>query len=235
MGIDELAPFDPDKKIIEYQLRDIKSEKLQRMTIREFADETASESPAPGGGSVAALAGALAASLGAMVANLSSHKRGWDDRWEYFSGWAAKGQQIKDELLRLIDEDTAAFNRIMDSFNLPKATDEEKKARSAAIQAATQYAAEIPLRTMQVSFKTFELLQEMSENGNQNSITDIGVGVLCARTAVYGAYLNVIVNASGLKDAAAKERIVSEAKALLAQALQREQQLLPVIEEKAGG
>jgi glutamate formiminotransferase/formiminotetrahydrofolate cyclodeaminase len=235
MGLDELAPFDPEKKIIEYQLRDIKSEKLQRMTIREFADETASESPAPGGGSVAALAGALAASLGAMVANLSSHKRGWDDRWEYFSGWAAKGQQIKDELLRLIDEDTAAFNRIMDSFNLPKATDEEKKARSAAIQAATQYAAEIPLRTMQVSFKTFELLQEMSENGNQNSITDIGVGVLCARTAVYGAYLNVIVNASGLKDAAAKERIVSEAKALLAQALQREQQLLPVIEEKAGG
>lgn len=235
MGLDELAPFDPTKKIIEYQLRDSTNEKLQRMTIREFADETASESPAPGGGSVAALCGSLAASLGAMVANLSSHKRGWDDKWQYFSDWAAKGQAIKDELLKLIDEDTAAFNKIMDSFSLPKSNDEEKKLRSAAIQGATQFAAEVPLRTMQVSYRTFELLKEMSEQGNQASITDIGVGVLCARTAVYGAYLNVIVNASGLKDAAAKEGIVAEAKALLAQALEQEAALLPEIEKKAGG
>jgi glutamate formiminotransferase/formiminotetrahydrofolate cyclodeaminase len=235
MGLDELGPFDPNKKIIEYQLRDSKNEKLQRMTIREFADETASESPAPGGGSVAALCGALAASLGAMVANLSSHKRGWDEKWEYFSGWAVKGQAIKDELLKLIDEDTAAFNKIMESFSLPKGNDAEKKARTAAIQAATQFAAEVPLRTMQVSYKTFDLLKEMSEHGNQASITDIGVGVLCARTAVYGAYLNVIVNASGLRDAAAKEQIVSSAKALLAQALEQEQALLPEIEKKAAG
>jgi glutamate formiminotransferase/formiminotetrahydrofolate cyclodeaminase len=235
MGLDELAPFDPNKKVIEYQLRDSRNEKLQRMTIREFADETASESPAPGGGSVAALCGSLAASLGAMVANLSSHKRGWDDRWEYFSGWAVKGQQWKDELLKLIDEDTAAFNKIMESFSLPKSNDEEKKLRSAAIQSATQYAAEVPLRTMQVSFQIFDLLREMSEQGNQASITDIGVGVLCARTAIYGAYLNVIVNASGLKDAAVKEQIISSAKALLAQALEQEKLLLPEIEKKAGG
>lgn len=235
MGLDELGPFDPNKKIIEYQLRDSKNEKLQHMTIREFADETASESPAPGGGSVAALCGSLAASLGAMVANLSSHKRGWDEKWEYFSGWAVKGQDIKDELLKLIDEDTAAFNKIMDSFSLPKGNDVEKKARTAAIQSATQFAAEVPLRTMQVSYKTFELLKEMSEQGNQASITDIGVGVLCARTAVYGAYLNVIVNASGLKDAVVKEQIVSTAKALLAQALEQEAALLPEIERKAAG
>ncbi len=235
LGLDELAPFDPQKKVIEYLLRDGKGEKLQGMTIREFADETASESPAPGGGSVAALCGALAASLGTMVANLSSHKRGWDERWEYFSGWAVKGQDIKDELLKLIDEDTAAFNAIMESFNLPKGNDAEKKARSAAIQSATKYAAEVPLRTMHASSKTFALLREMAEQGNQNSITDIGVGVLCARTAVHGAYLNVIVNASGLKDAAAKEEIISEAKRVLAEAQRQEADLLPGIEGKAGG
>ena len=235
MGLDELAPFDPQKKIIEYLLRDKATAKLQGMTIREFADETASESPAPGGGSVAALAGALAASLGAMVANLSAHKRGWDDRWQYFSDWADKGQQAKDELLMLIDEDTAAFNKIMDGFNLPKGTAEEKKARTSAIQSATQYAAEVPFRTMHASYRIFDLLREMSEHGNQNSITDIGVGVLCARTAIYGAYLNVIVNASGLKDAAAKEKIIAEAKALLAKALEQEGKLLPAIEQKAGG
>jgi len=235
MGLDELAPFDPNKKIIEYQLRDTKNEKLQQMTIRAFADETASESPAPGGGSVAAFAGALAASLGTMVANLSSHKRGWDERWEYFSGWAEKGQGIKDELLRLVDEDTAAFNKIMEAFNLPKGTDEEKSQRSAVIQAATQYAAEVPWRTMKASYRTFDLLEDMAHNGNQNSITDIGVGVLCARTAVYGAYLNVVVNASSLKDAGAKDIIIGDAKQLLTKALQREQELLPLIEQKASG
>ena len=234
MSLDELGPFDPAKKIIEYQLRDASKEKLQNLTIQQFADETASESPAPGGGSVAALAGALAASLGAMVANLSSHKRGWDDRWQYFSDWATKGQQAKAELLKLIDEDTLAFNKIMESFSLPKATDDEKKARTAAIQAATQYAAEVPLRTMHASFKIFDLLKEMSENGNQASITDIGVGVLCVRTAVYGAYLNVIVNASGLKDVTAKDKIIGEAKEVLAKTLEREQELLPAIEQKAG-
>ena len=235
MGLDELAPFDPQKKIIEYLLNDGSASKLQNLTIKAFADETASESAAPGGGSVAALAGSLAASLGAMVANLSSHKRGWDDRWEYFSGWAEQGQQIKDELLKLIDEDTSAFNKIMESFNLPKGSETEKKQRSAAIQAATQFAAEVPMRTMQAAYKTFDLLREMSENGNQNSITDIGVGVLCARTAVYGAYLNVVVNASGLKDGTIKEKMIAGAKELLAKAIACEQELLPSIEQKAGG
>lgn len=235
MGLDELAPFDPNKKIIEYQLRDDKNEKLQRLTVKGFADETASESPAPGGGSVAALCGALAASLGTMVANLSSHKRGWDERWDYFSGWAVKGQQIKDELLKLIDEDTAAFNKIMESFNLPKGNDDEKKARTKSIQDATQFAAEVPLRTMTTAFKCFELLKEMAENGNQNSITDVGVGVLCAKTAVHGAYLNVIVNASGLKDESVKTKIVTQAKLILNQAVLAEQQMLPAIEQKAAG
>lgn len=235
MGLDELAPFDPAKKIIEYQLHSLEDEKLQNLTIKGFADETASESPAPGGGSVAALAGALAASLGTMVANLSSHKRGWDERWKYFSEWAEKGQQSKVELLHLIDEDTASFNGIMKSFELPKGNDAEKKQRSAAIQAATQYAAQVPLRTMKAAYSVFELLEEMSKEGNPNSITDVGVGILCARTAVYGAYLNVLVNASGLKDANAKESILGEAKALLAKALERERALLPLIESKAAG
>lgn len=235
MGLDELAPFDPAKKIIEYQLHSLEDEVLQNMTIKGFADETASESPAPGGGSVAALVGALAASLGAMVANLSSHKRGWDDRWKYFSDWAEKGQKSKAELLRLIDEDTASFNAIMKSFELPKGNDVEKKQRSAAIQAATKYAAEVPLRTMNAAYQVFDLLEEMSKEGNPNSITDVGVGVLCARTAVYGAYLNVVVNASGLKDATTKSKILDEAKALLTKALAREAALLPAIEAKAQG
>ncbi|MEO6833345.1 MAG: cyclodeaminase/cyclohydrolase family protein, partial [Chitinophagaceae bacterium] len=235
MGLDELAPFDPAKKIIEYQLHSLEDEVLQNLTIKGFADETASESPAPGGGSVAALTGALAASLGTMVANLSSHKRGWDERWKYFSDWAEKGQRFKAELLHLIDEDTASFNAIMKSFELPKGNDAEKKQRSAAIQAATKYAAEVPLRTMESAYGVFDLLEEMSKEGNPNSITDVGVGVLCARTAVHGAYLNVLVNASGLKDATAKEAILNEARALLAKALEREQVLLPVIESKAAG
>lgn len=235
MGLDELASFDPAKKIIEYQLHAPEDEVLQRMTIKGFADETASESPAPGGGSVAALAGALAAALGTMVANLSSHKRGWDERWQFFSTWAEQGQKAKAELLHLIDEDTASFNAIMKSFELPKATEAEKKSRSAAIQAATKYAAEVPLHTMKAAYGVFELLAAMSKEGNPNSITDVGVGVLCARTAVYGAYLNVVVNASGLKDAVSKDAILNEAKTILASALEQEKALLPEIEAKAAG
>jgi len=235
MGLDELAPFDPAKKIIEYQLHNPELEKLQALSIRQFADETASESPAPGGGSVAALAGTLAASLGTMVANLSSHKRGWDDRWNYFSDWAIKGQSLKAELLQLIDEDTRSFNRIMESFNLPKSNDAEKKLRSAAIQEATLYATEVPLRTMKSSFGTFNLLKEMILNGNPNSVTDAGVGVLCARTAVYGAYLNILVNASGLKDAAIKEKMITEAKAIYQEVTRIEPELLAIVETKAMG
>ena len=235
MGLDELAPFDPAKKIIEYQLRDAANEKLQSLSIRAFADETASESPAPGGGSVSALAGALAAALGTMVANLSSHKRGWDDRWNYFSEWAEKGQTAKAELLGLIDEDTQAFNKIMEGFNLPKGNQGEKNARTKAIQEATLYASEVPLRTMKAALKIFDLLAEMANEGNQNSITDIGVGVLCARTAVHGAYLNVMVNAGGLKDAGVKSKIIEEAKKVIEQAKTRTQQLLQEIEQKVAG
>ena len=170
------------------------------MTCREFADETASESPAPGGGSISAYMGALGASLATMVANLSSHKAGWDDRWQEFSDWAVKGQQIKDDLLVLVDEDTSPFNKVMDAFGLPKTTDEEKAARTVAIQDATKYATEIPFRTMQRAFDAFEMIRAMVEEGNPNSVSDAGVGALCARSAVMGAYLNVKINAAGLKD-----------------------------------
>ncbi|MGB7200860.1 MAG: glutamate formimidoyltransferase [Pyrinomonadaceae bacterium] len=211
MGLDDLKPFDPDEKIIEYVLeqKDM-SRKLVDMTCREFADETASESPAPGGGSISAYLGALGAALATMVANLSSHKAGWDDRWKEFSDWAVKGQQIKDDLLSLVDEDTAAFNKVMDAFGLPKTTDEEKVTRTAAIQSATKYATEIPFRTMQRTFDAFEIIMAMAKTGNPNSVTDAGVGALCARSAVVGAYLNVKINAAGLKDREFADRLLVE-------------------------
>ncbi len=200
MGLDELGPFDPQKKVIEYQLKSPASTRLQDMNLRAFANETAAESPAPGGGSIAAYVGALGASLGAMVANLSSHKRGWDDRWEIFSNWAEKGQQLKDGLLRLVDEDTLAFQAIMAAFQLPKDTETEKTARRKAIQAATRQAIETPFRTMELAFSSFELLEEMVRSGNPNSISDGAVGALCARAAVHGAFLNVRTNAKDLDD-----------------------------------
>ena len=233
LGLDDLTPFDANERIIEYKMRqEDTSKKLVDMSLTAFADETASESPAPGGGSISAYAGAMGASLATMVANLSSHKRGWDDRWEEFSIWAEKGQAIKDELLHLVDEDTVSFNRIMEAFGLPKGTDEEKAARSQAIQDATKYAIQIPLRVMEVSHSSFELIKAMAEVGNPNSVTDAGVGALCARTAVMGAHLNVKINAGGLKDKAFLEGVLAKAQKLEKEAIEMEQEILKIVEGK---
>ncbi len=232
MGLDELTPFDPKKKIIEYVMQADSSKKLIDMNLVAFANETASESPAPGGGSISAYVGALGTSLATMVANLSSHKKGWDDQWEYFSNYAQKGQTIKDELLKLVDEDTHSFNKIMDAFGLPKNSEEEKQARTQAIQEATLYATQVPLKTMQVCFSGYEIAQAMGEKGNPNSVTDAGVGALCIRTAIYGAYLNVKINASGLKDKSTAEKLVAEATAILQQSNALEQAILKTTEAK---
>lgn len=235
MGLDDLKPFNPKEKVIEYFLEDNTAKRLIDMTCTGFADETASESPAPGGGSISAYMGALAASLATMVANLSAHKPGWDDRWEEFSNWAVKGQAIKNDLLLLVDEDTNAFNTIMNAFGLPKKTDEEKKARTAAIQEATKYATEVPFRTMKKAFEAFEVIDAMVEIGNPNSVTDAGVGALCARSAVIGAGLNVKINASSLKDEAFKAQILAEAEKIEKAAIAEEQRLLAEVNKKING
>jgi len=232
LGLDDLKPFNAKEKIIEYILEDPKDKRLISMTAEGFANETASESPAPGGGSVSAYIGALGVSLGTMVANLSSHKAGWDDQWEVFGNWAEKGQLLKDELLFLADEDTRAFNRIMDAFGLPKGTDEEKSARSAAIQAATKYAIEIPFRTMKTAFESFDLIEAMVEKGNPNSVTDAGVGALCVRSAVMGAYLNVKINASGLKDKDFLDELMKEADEIVAATESKEKNILALVSAK---
>lgn len=216
MGLDELGPFNPNEKIIEYKLRSIADEKLVNMTLKEFANETASDSPAPGGGSIAAYVGALGVSLGAMVANLSADKRGWEYKREFFSEWAKNGQELKKALIADVDEDTRAFNRIMEAFGLPKSNDEEKKARSLAIEEATKYACQVPYKVMETAYSGLVLLEQMIEKGNPNSITDAGVGVLCVKTAVRGAYFNVLVNAQGLKDRAFADDIKDRAQKLLA-------------------
>ncbi|MFN0139085.1 MAG: glutamate formimidoyltransferase [Pyrinomonadaceae bacterium] len=235
MGLDDLKPFDPNEKIIEYVLAaEEKMSKLTDMTCREFADETASESPAPGGGSIAAYLGALAAALATMVANLSSHKAGWEDRWEEFSNWAVKGQKIKDDLLLLVDEDTAAFNRVMDAFGLPKTTDEEKAARTAAIQDATKYATEVPFRTMERTFDAFEVIKAMVEEGNPNSVSDAGVGAICARSAIIGAYLNVKTNAAGLKDRAFADEVLAKGAEIERRAVEAEAEILAIVNGKIG-
>ncbi len=235
MGLDDLKPFDPKEKVIEYLIEDHSQKKLVDMTCTGFANETASESPAPGGGSISAYMGALGASLATMVANLSSHKPGWDERWEEFSNWAVKGQAIKDELLELVDEDTNAFNKIMDAFGLPKKTDEEKAVRSAAIQEATKYATQVPFRTMKVAFKAFEVVRAMAETGNPNSVTDAGVGALCARSAVMGAHLNVKINAASLKDEAFKAEILKEAAEIEAAAIVQEAEILQIVNKVIAG
>lgn len=224
MGLDDLKPFIPEEKIIEYMIEDKSSKKLIDMTCKDFANETASESPAPGGGSIAAYMGSLGAALGTMVANLSSHKSGWDERWEEFSLWAEKGQALKDELLFLVDEDTKSFNLIMDAFGLPKKTDEDKAARKQAIQDATKYAIEIPYRTLCRAFDVFELCIAMVKTGNPNSITDAAVGILCARAACYGAFMNMKINASSLDDKEFVNDILSKGEALItkADALEKE-------------
>lgn len=234
MGLDDLKPFDPKEKVIEYLIEDKNSKKLVDLTCKGFCEETASDSPAPGGGSVSAYMGALAASLGTMVANLTGGKAAYDEEWEKFSDVAVKGQAIKDELLHLVDEDTAAFNKIMDAFGLPKKSDEEKAARSAAIQEATKYATEVPFRTMQKSFEAFEIVRAMIEWGNPNSVTDGGVGALAARSAVMGAHLNVKINASSLKDEAFKNDILAKAAKIEADAIAEEAALLKLVNEKIG-
>ena len=220
LGLSDLKPFNPREKVIEYLLEDENGDDkaLVKMTVKGFAEETSRESPAPGGGSVAAYMGALGAALGTMVANLSSHKPGWDDRWEEFSRWADKGQALSDELLVLVDEDTRAFNKIMEAFGLPKKTDEDKRLRSEAIQAATLFATQVPLQTMQAAFGAFELCQAMAEQGNPNSVSDAGVGALAARAAVLGAGLNVKINAASLKDRETADKMIAEAEQLIAEA-----------------
>ena len=235
MGLDELAPFDPQRKIIEYNLEADKGAQhklLIRKDLQSFADETASESPAPGGGSISAYVGALGVALATMVANLSSHKRGWDDRWEEFSNAAERGQHLKEVLLRAVDDDTNAFNAIMAAFGLPNATPEEKTARKAAVQAATRQAIEVPYQVMQRSLESFQLIREMAEQGNPNSVSDAGVGALCARAAVHGALLNVKINASGLDDQAYAQSVVATGNEMAAEADRLEGEIMAVVREK---
>ncbi|MEN9348225.1 MAG: hypothetical protein RLZZ77_1736 [Bacteroidota bacterium] len=234
LGLDDLAPFHAEEKVIEYLIAKKLNSKKQLIdfNLREFADETASESPAPGGGSVAAYVGSLGVSLGAMVANLSSHKRGWDDRWEEFSDHARAAMKIQEELLYLVDEDTRSFNRIMEAFGLPKETAEEKAARTAAIEEASKYAMEIPLRTARVASEAWPVVQAMVEIGNPNSVTDAGVGALCLRAAVLGAVMNVRVNASGIKDKVFTEKLLSEANQLEQLADLKEKEIRALVNEK---
>ena len=232
LGLDDLKPFNPKEKIIEYMISEDHSKKLADMDLRSFANETASESPAPGGGSISAYVAALGVSLGTMVANLSSHKRGWDDRWEEFSDWAEKGQALKDELLLLVDEDTHAFNLIMDAFGMPKSSDNEKLLRTKAIQEASKYAMEIPFRVMQKSLESMEIMKAMALTGNPNSASDAGVGALCARTAVKGAIMNVKINAAGIDDHAFVTNLLEKGAAIEKMAEEKEREIVTIVEQK---
>lgn len=235
LGLDELYPFDPKKKIIEYILEEETNKghkKLIDLSLTDFADETASESPAPGGGSISAYMGALGAALGSMVANLSSHKRGWDERWEEFSGWAEKGKAFQTQLMKLVDEDTNAFNKIMDAFSLPKKTEEEKMIRKQAVQEATRFATEVPFKTMQLCYECMSVTKAMAEIGNPNSVTDAGVGALAARAGVMGAFLNVKINASGLDDKAYADKIIREGENIVEKARQLEAEILQIVHSK---
>jgi glutamate formiminotransferase/formiminotetrahydrofolate cyclodeaminase len=233
MGLNELKPFDPKEKIIEFKMESATSEKsLLKMDLRQFCNETLSDSPAPGGGSVAALMGALGVSLGGMVANLSAGKRGWDDKLDYFSDWAVKAQQLKDELLVLVDEDTAAFNKLMDAFALPKDSAEEKAARVAAIQIATKGAAEVPLKVMETASKSYQLLSEMAEKGNSASISDVGVGLLAVRACVEGAAMNVRINLPGLKDEKSRSALLEKLQKISAESEAQFGRIIQVVENK---
>ena len=234
LGLDELAPFNVRERVIEYVLEDRmnQSKKLVDMTLTAFANETASESPAPGGGSISAYVAALGVSLGTMVANLSSHKRGWDDKWEYYSDWAVKGQEYKDELMRLVDEDTNAFTKIMDAFGLAKGTDEEKAFRKNAILEATKGAIQVPLSVMKVTLASMEVMLEMAKTGLPASISDAGVGALCARAAIRGAHLNVKINAAGIEDESYSNTIFEESEAIEANAEKLEREILELVHSK---
>lgn len=229
LGLDELAPFDPKKKIIEYMIAEPSGKKLTDLSVNDFAMETSSESPAPGGGSVSACIGALGVSLATMVANLSSHKAGWDDRWEEFSDYAEKGMAIQNDLLNLVDEDTRAFNQVMSAIAMPKNTPEEKKARHAALQDATLYAAEVPLKVMKKAFEAFELVTAMAEKGNPNSVSDAGVGAACLRSAIIGAFLNVKINAAGLEDKTYAGKLLSEGSKIENEAVELEKEVLDIV------
>ena len=234
MGLSELKPFDPKEKVIEFKIESAAKKSLLKMNLRQFCNETLRDSPAPGGGSVAALMGALGVSLGGMVANLSAGKRGWDDKLHYFSNWAVKAQQLKDELLLLVDEDTAAFNKVMDAFALPKDSTEEKTARSAAIQAANKHAAEIPLKVMEAASKSYQLLFEMAEKGNPASISDVGVGTLATRACIKGAALNVKINLGQLKDEKFKSDLLKKVQQITADSKTRFNEISKVVENKLG-
>jgi glutamate formiminotransferase / formiminotetrahydrofolate cyclodeaminase len=234
MGLGELYPFKPEEKIIEYMLQDKNDSRMAGLSLTDFADETASESPAPGGGSIAAYIGSLGISLGTMVANLSSHKKGWDDRWEEFSNWAEKGQQYKDELLRLVDADTKAFNGIMNAMSLPKGTDEEKATRKKAMNDATKTAIEVPFKVMQASYNSMEVIKAMAEVGNPNSVSDAGVGALCARSAVMGAFMNVRINVGGYDDALFVDEVLESGREIERKAIALEAQILEIVNSKIG-
>ncbi len=234
LGLDELKPFNPDEKIIEYILEKDAPKKLIDLTLKDFADETAAESMAPGGGSIAAYVGTLGVALGTMVANLSGHKRGWDDKWEFFSNWAVKGQQYKTILLNLVDEDTNAFNKIIDGFRMPKETAEEIKLRDEAIENATKYAAEVPFKVMKTAFESMEVMQEMMQSGLQTSLSDGAVGIMCAKAAVAGAYFNVKINVKDIKDRPFAEKLMADGEAIFQQTITIEQQTLELINQKLG-
>lgn len=232
MGLDELVKFQPEEKIIEYRIRDTKDKRLVSLSLESFMNETASESVAPGGGSVSAYLGSLGTALGSMVANISSHKRGWDERWEEFSSWAEKGKVIQNELLRLVDEDTNAFNMIMKAFGMPKTSEEDKKERKAAIEEATKNAILVPFKVMEVAFRAYEVIEEMVKEGNPNSVTDAGVGALAVRSCIKGAYLNVCVNTQGLEDKKFGDEIKAKAAELDAQSEQKEKKIIDLVESK---
>ncbi len=232
LGLDDLKPFLPEEKIIEYLLEDIGTKKLIDLTVTGFAEETASESMAPGGGSISAYVGALGISLGTMVANLSAHKAGWDDRWKEFSDWAVKGQAYKNKLLFLVDEDTNSFNKIIEGFRMPKGAAEEKEARKQAIEDATKYATEIPFQVMQTAFDSIEVMEAMLKDGIQNSLSDAAVGVLCAKTAVTGAFFNVRINAKDIKDRIFADEIIAKAEKIYQSTLQKENEVIALINSK---
>ena len=232
MGFDELNKFRPEEKIIEYRIRDKKNKNLVSLSLETFMNETASESVAPGGGSVSAYMGALGTALGSMVANISSHKRGWDERWEEFSGWAEKGKLIQNELLRLVDEDTNAFNMIMKAFGMPKSSEEEKKERKAAIEEATKKAILVPFKVMEIAYGAYELIEEMVKEGNPNSVTDAGVGALAVRSCIKGAYLNVCVNTEGLEDKKFGQEIKAKAAEMNAQSEKKEKEIIDKVQKR---
>jgi len=232
MGLNDIHQFKPEEKIIEFVMADISEHKLIDMNLKAFMDETASDSPAPGGGSVSAYMGALGVALGTMVANLSSHKRGWDDRWKEFSDWAEKGKAIQNNLLQMVDEDTRAFNRILEAFSLPKKSEEEKKLRDIAIQEATKNATLVPLKVMETAYPGFEMISEMVSKGNPNSISDAGVGALALRTCIKGAFLNVKINASGLNDKGFVINVIARGEVLESKAEAAEKGILKKINEK---